>query len=88
MNKYEKQAQAERKSVLRSSMSLGGAGLAIIILGVLLLWLNSHGPVSYSGKIVVGLAVLLLVFRLVGRVLSRGLPKAARPDPKSVIKLN
>ena len=88
MNKYEKRAQAERKSVLRWSMSLGGAGLAIIILGVLILWLNSHGPVSYSGKVVVGIAVVLLVLRVAGRILSRGLPKAAQPDPKSVIKLD
>jgi hypothetical protein len=88
MNKYEKRAQAERKSVLRSSMSLGGAGLAIIILGVLILWLNSHGPVSYSGKVVIGFALLLLVVRIVGRILARGLPKAAQPDPKSVIKLD
>ena len=88
MNKYEKRAQAERKSVLRSSLSLGGAGLAIIILGVLLLWLSSHGPVTYSGKIVVGLALFLLVFRMIGRILSNRLPKAAQPDPKSVIKLD
>jgi hypothetical protein len=88
MNKYEKRAQAQRKSVLRSSMSLGGAGLAIIILGVLILWLNSHGPVSYSGKLVVGLAALLLVIRLVGRILRGRLPKAAQPDPKSVLKLD
>jgi hypothetical protein len=88
MNKYEKRAQAERKSVLRSSLSLGGAGLAIMILGVLVLWLSSHGPVSSTGKIVVGLAVFLLVFRIVGRILSARLPKAARPDPQSTLKLD
>ena len=89
MNKYEKRAQAERNSALRSSISLGGIGLAVLIVGVLVFWLHAqHGPVSYSGKIAVGLALALLLLRIVGRVMKSWLPKAAQPDPKSVIKLD
>jgi formate-dependent nitrite reductase membrane component NrfD len=88
MNKYEKRAQAERKAVVRSSMTLGGAGLALLIVVVLILWMNSSAPTGYFSKVVIGVAILLLVSRLVSRRWRSGPPKAAQPDPKSVLKLD
>jgi hypothetical protein len=88
MNKYEKRAQAERKAVVRSSMTLGGAGLALVVVIVLILWLHSSAPAGSLSKVVIGVAVFLLIFRIAGRLIGKGLPQAAKPDPKSVIKLD
>jgi hypothetical protein len=88
MNKYEKRAQAERKAVVRSSMTLGGAGLALVVVIVLILWLHSSAPAGSLSKVVIGVAVFLLIFRIAGRLIGKGLPRAAKPDPKSVIKLD
>ena len=88
MNKYEKRAQAERKAVVRTSMTLGGAGLALLVVVVLILWLNSSAPQGYLSKVVIGLALFLLVVRLLGRRFKSGTPKAAQPDPKSALKLD
>jgi hypothetical protein len=88
MNKYEKRAQAERKSMVRSSMKLGGAGLALLIVVVLILWLNSSAPAGYFSKVAIGAAILLLGVRIASRRYRGGPPKAAQPDPKSVLKLD
>ncbi len=88
MNKYEERAQKERKAVVRSSMTLGGAGLGLIIVVVLIMWLHSSAPPGSLQRVVIGAAILLLVFRIAGRLIQKGLPRAAKPDPKSVIKLD
>jgi hypothetical protein len=88
MNKYEKRAQAERKAVVRSSITLGGAGLALIVVVVLILWLNSSARAGYFSKVAIGTALLLLVARIVGRRFRSGPPRAAQPDPKSVLKID
>jgi len=88
MNKYEKRAQAERKAVVRSSMTLGGAGLALIVVVVLIVWLNSSAPAGYLSKVVIGVAILLLVVRIASRRWRSGPPRAAQPDPKSVLKID
>jgi formate-dependent nitrite reductase membrane component NrfD len=88
MNKYEKRAQAERKAVLRSSMTLGGAGIALIVVVVLIVWLNSSAPTGYVSKVVIGLALLLLAGRIVSRYFRGGTSRAAQPDPKSSLKLD
>ena len=88
MNKYEKRAQAERKSVVRTSITLGGAGLALLVVVVLILWLNSSAPEGYFSKVVIGLAIFLLLVRIATRRFKSGPPKAAQPDPKSVLKLD
>ena len=88
MNKYEKRSLAERKAMTRSSLTLGGAGLALAVVVVLILWLNSSAPQGYLSKVIIGLAVLLLVVRMLGRFLKGRTPRAAQPDPKSAIKLD
>lgn len=88
MNKYEKRAQAERKAVVKSSLTLGGAGIALIVVVVLIMWLNSSAPAGYFSKVVIGVAILLLVARLASRRWSSGPPRAAQPDPKSVLKID
>jgi len=88
MNKYEKRAQQERKAVVRSSMMLGGAGLALVIVVVLIMWLHSSAPAGSLQRVVLGAAIFLLVFRMAGRLIQNRLPRAAKPDPKSVLKLD
>ena len=69
-------------------MTLGGAGIALIVVVVLIIWLNSSAPSGNLSKIVIGLAVLLLLYRLVSRRFQRGPSRAAQPDPKSTLKLH
>jgi hypothetical protein len=88
MNKYEKRALAERRAVARSSITLGGAGIALLVVIVLIVWLNSSAPSGYFSKIVIGLAVVLLAVRMLSRFFRGGTSRAARPDPKSTLKLD
>jgi preprotein translocase subunit SecD len=88
MNKYEKRAQAERKAAVRSSMTIWSAGIALLIVVGLILWLSTSAPSGFYTRSAIGVAVLLLVVRQVSRRLKSGAPRAAQPDPKSTIKLN
>jgi hypothetical protein len=88
MNKYEKRAQAERKAALRSSMTLWSAGIALIVVVVLIMGLSSAAPSGFYSKAAVGVAILLLIVRQVSRRLRGSEPRAAQPDPKSSIKLD
>jgi hypothetical protein len=88
MNKYEKRAQAERKAVVRSSMTLWSAGIALIVVVVLILRLSGSAPSGYFSKAAIGVAILLLLVRQISRRLRSHTPSAAEPDPKSAINLD
>ena len=93
MNKYEQRADQERKASMRFSMTMWTAALALVVVVLLILGLNS-GLNSSGGfsRLTPGaaiiLAVLLLVFRQLSRRLKTKGSRAAQPDPKSQIKLN
>jgi hypothetical protein len=88
MNKYEKRAQADRKAALRSSMTIWSAGLALIVVVVLIMGLSTQAPSGFYSKAAIGVAILLLIVRQLSRRLRGGAPRAAQPDPKSSIKLD
>jgi hypothetical protein len=88
MNKYEKRGQAERRAASRSSMSIWSAGLALIVVVVLIMGLSTQAPSGFYSKAAIGVAILLLIIRQVSRRLRSGTPRAAEPDPKSSIKLD
>ena len=88
MNKYEEQAKQQRKAALRSSMSVWTAGLSLIVVALVILGFRSDAPPDYFYKGALGVAVVLLVLRQVARRLKSKVPRAARPDPKSTLKLS
>jgi hypothetical protein len=88
MNKYEQRAQAERKAALRSAMTVWSAGLALIVVVVLIMGMSTSAPSSFYSRAAVGVAILLLIVRQLSRRLRSGAPRASQPDPKSSIKLD
>jgi len=88
MNKYVERAEQKRRAGLRFSLSMWTAGLALLVVVLVILGLTSSaGPRLGPGAAIV-LAVLLLVFRQLSRRLKTKAPRAAQPDPKSTIKLS
>lgn len=92
MNKYEERADRDRKSTLRSSLLLGMAGLAIVLLILFVLGASSSAPSGFWSKVGVVVAVLLLILRQMQRQLKRRgatkKPRAAEPDPQSRLNLD
>jgi hypothetical protein len=88
MNKYEKRAHAERKAALRSSMTIWTAGLALIVVVVLIMGLRTSAPSSFYSKGAIGVAILLLIVRQLSRRLRSGSSRASQPDPKSSLNLD
>jgi hypothetical protein len=87
MNKYEEQARQQRKAALRSSTSVWTAGIALILVAMAILGFRGSAPESFY-KVGVAVAVLLLLLRQVARRFKSKVPRAARPDPKSTLKLS
>jgi hypothetical protein len=88
MNRYEERAQRERRAALRSSMLMGSAGIALVIVVLLIVGLRSSAPSGFYSRAAIGIAVVLLIFRQVNRRLRHRTPRAAQPDPKSTLKLD
>ena len=88
MNKYEERAEQQRRAGLRFSMTMWTAGLALIVVVLVILGVSSSGGPRLAPGAAIVLAVLLLVFRQLARRLKTKGSRAARPDPKSTLKLN
>jgi len=88
MNKYEEQARRQRNAALGSSMSIWTAGLALVVVAILIVGFRESAPPEYFYKGAIGVAVLMLLLRQVARRLKTNGPRAARPDPKSTLKLS
>jgi hypothetical protein len=88
MNKYEQRAEQQRKAALRSSMTLGTAGIALIAIVLIIIGRSGSAPPSFYTKGAIAVAILLLVFRQLSRRLRGKSPRAAQPDPKSTLKLD
>jgi hypothetical protein len=87
MNKYEQRAEQQRGTAMRSSMMMGTAGLALLAVVLLIIGLNSSAPQAFLSRAAVGLAVLLLILRQVGRRSRGKAARAAQPDPQSRLNL-
>lgn len=88
MNKYEEQAKQQRRAALRSSMSVWTAGLSLIVVALVILGFRSSAPPEYFYKGAVAVAAILLVLRQISRRLKTNVPRSARPDPKSKLRLS
>jgi hypothetical protein len=88
MNKYEQRAEQERKAALRFSLMLWTAGIALVVVLLLILGLSNSAPSGFFSKGAIAAAVLLLVLRQLSRRLRRSGPRAAQPDPRSTLKLD
>lgn len=88
MNKYEKRAQQDRKAALRSAMLAGTVGLVLIAIALVILAMSSSAPLGFYQKVAIGIVVLLLILRQVGRRLRRKSKGPATPDEKSQLKLH
>jgi Mg2+/citrate symporter len=88
MNKYEERGQRERRSSLRSSMTVWNAAAALVIVVLLILGLSNSAPSTFFTRAAIAAAVLLLVLRQVTRRLRGRASRAAQPDPQSTLKLH
>lgn len=88
MNKYEERARIQRKASLRTGMSIGTAALALVAIALLILGLRGSAAPDFFYKAAACLAAVFLVLRQVARRRKAGVPRAARPDPKSTLKLS
>ncbi len=73
---------------MRSSMMIGTAGLALVVVVLLIVGLSMSAPAGFFSKAAIGVAVLLLILRQVSRRLRHRAPRAAEPDPKSKLDLS
>jgi zinc transporter ZupT len=88
MNRYEERAQKERRAALRSSMTMGTAGVALIVVVLLIVGLSSSAPPRFFTQAAIAAAIVLLVLRQVTRRFKHRTPRAAEPDQKSRLKLD
>ena len=88
MNRYEQRAEQQRKAALRFSMMIWTAGIALVVVVLLIMGLSSSAPPRFFSRSAIGLAVLLLILRQVSRRLKGNVPRAAKPDPRSTLKLD
>ena len=88
MNRYEQRAEQQRKAALRFSMMIWTAGIALIVVVLLIIGLSSSAPPRFFSRSAIGVAVLLLVLRQVSKRLKGNGPRAAKPDPESTLKLD
>ena len=88
MNKYEERAGQERKAALRFSLMIWTAGIALIVVVLMILGLSSSAPRGFFSKSAIVAAVLLLILRQLNRRLRGRVPRASQPDPRSTLKLD
>lgn len=87
MNKYEKRAQQDRKAALRRAMMAATIGLVLIAIALVILGMSSSQSLAFYQKIAIGIIVLLLILRQIGRRMKRK-SKGPAPDEKSQLKLH
>jgi 4-hydroxybenzoate polyprenyltransferase len=88
MNRLEKRALSERKAAVRSSMTIWSVGIALLVVVFLILGISGSAPSGFYPRVALGIALLILMIRLVSRRLRSEAPRAAQPDPKSSLNLN
>jgi hypothetical protein len=88
MNRYEEQAEQQRRGALRFSMMIWTAGIALVVVVILIVGLSSSAPSNFFSRAAIVAAILLLVFRQLSRRLRKGRSRAIEPDPQSRLNLN
>ena len=88
MNKYEQRAEQQRRPAMKSSLTMGTAAVGLLAVVLLIIGMNSSEPRAFLSRAAIGLAVLLLIVRQLGRRSKGKLPRAAQPDPLSRLDLD
>ena len=89
MNRYEERAEQQRRAALRFSMMIWTAGIALVVVVLVILGLSTSAPSGFFSRGAIVAAVLLLVFRQISRRLrGRRGSRAAEPDPRSRLNLD
>ena len=88
MNKYEQRAEQQRRPAMKSSMTMGTAAVALLAIVLLIVGLNNGASQGFFSRAAVGVAVVLLIVRQVGRRSRGKTPRAAQPDPESTLHLD
>ena len=90
MDKYQRpvtRGPRMDRTPVRSSRTLWTAGLALVAVVLIISRLNGDASPVYP-KVVIGLVVVVLVFRQWGRRAGNKGPRAAEPDPLSRLHLD
>jgi len=87
MTKYEERAIQERKSSMRSSMSLWTAGFALVVVIVMIVGLKNSAPPDFWRALGIGAALIFLLLRQISRMAGSRKHRAVEPDPQSRLNL-
>jgi membrane protein implicated in regulation of membrane protease activity len=87
MNKFEQQAQEQRRSTLRMSLLLWSVGGVFLVAALALLGFSSSAPQGFWKGAAIAVAVFVLILRLVGRRLRSRRPRTVKIDEQSRLHL-
>ena len=87
MNRFEDQTERQRRSSLRMSLLLLTLGGVLLVGALAILGYSSGAPQAFWTRAAIGVAILLLILRQVGRRLGRRRSKAIKPDDQSMLHL-
>jgi membrane protein implicated in regulation of membrane protease activity len=87
MNRFEKQTERQRRSSLRVSLLLLTLGGILLVGALAILGYSSGAPQAFWTRAAIGVAILLLILRQVGRRLGRRRSKDVKPDDQSMLHL-
>jgi hypothetical protein len=87
MNRFEKQTERQRRSSLRVSLLLLTLGGILLVGALAILGYSSGAPQAFWTRAAIGVAILLLILRQVGRRLGRRGSKDVKPDDQSMLHL-
>ncbi len=87
MNRFEHQVQRQRRSTLRLSLLLLSLGALLVAGALAVLGLSGGAPQTFWTRAAIGVAILLLLLRQVGRRLRTSRTGASKPDEQSMLHL-
>jgi membrane protein implicated in regulation of membrane protease activity len=87
MNKFEQQAQEQRRSTLRMSMLLWSIGGVLLVAALALLGFSSSAPQGFWKGAAITVAIFVLILRLAGRRLKSRRSRAVKIDEQSRLHL-
>jgi len=87
MNRFEKQTERQRRSSLGVSLLLLTLGGILLVGALAILGYSSGAPQAFWTRAAIGVAILLLILRQVGRRLGRRRSKDVKPDDQSMLHL-
>lgn len=87
MNRFEQQAQEQRRSSLRMSMLLWSAGGVLLVIALAVLGFSSSAPQGFWRDAAIAVAFFVLILRQVGRRLRSRRTHLVKTDEQSKLHL-